>query len=275
MRLLFLGDIVGRAGRDAVGAALPGLREALRLDLVVVNVENASHGFGCAPAMADALFAAGADVLTLGNHAWDRRELAGYIETERRLIRPLNFAPGTPGQGFVTVDLADGRRALVLQTIGRLFMEPSDDPFRLTAELLGRYRLGGPPGSGGLQAIVADLHGEATSEKMAYAHSFDGRVSLVVGTHTHCPTADHQILPGGTAYLSDAGMCGDYDSVIGMDKGVAAGRFWRRLPGERLSPADGEATVCGVFVETRDETGLAMRVEPLRMGGRLSQAMPG
>ncbi len=268
MRILFLGDIVGRSGRDAVNAALPRLRESLRLDLAIVNVENASHGFGCSPDMAQALFAAGADVLTLGNHAWDRKELLGYIETERRLIRPLNFPPGTPGQGSVLVELADGRRALVLQVMGRLFMEPNDDPFRSTAELLGRYRLGAT-----VHAIVADLHGEATSEKMAYGHSFDGRVSLVIGTHTHCPTADHQVLPGGTAYQSDAGMCGDYDSVIGMDKGVAAARFWRRVPGERLSPGAGEATICGVFVETSDATGLALRIEPVRVGGRLSQAM--
>jgi metallophosphoesterase (TIGR00282 family) len=266
MRILFLGDIVGRSGRDAVARQLPLLRDSLRADLVIVNVENASHGFGCAPDMAQALFAAGADVLTLGNHAWDRRELAAYIETERRLIRPLNFPPGTPGQGSVLVDLADGRRALVLQVMGRLFMEPNDDPFRSTAELLGRYRLGTTA-----HAIVADIHGEATSEKMAFGHSFDGRLSLVVGTHTHVPTADHQILPGGTAYQSDAGMCGDYDSVIGMDKGVASARFWRRVPGERLAPADGEATVCGVFVETSDTTGLALRVAPVRVGGRLSQ----
>jgi metallophosphoesterase (TIGR00282 family) len=267
MRILFLGDIVGRAGRDAVAAALPGLRSALRLDVVVVNVENASHGFGCSPAMADALFAAGADVLTLGNHAWDRRELAGYIETQPRLIRPLNLPAGTPGHGSVVVDLTDGRRALVAQAICRLFMEPSDDPFRMTAELLTRHRLGGT-----VQAIVVDLHGEATSEKMAFGHSFDGLVSLVVGTHTHCPSADHQILPGGTGFQSDAGMCGDYDSVIGMDKAVASARFWRRVPGERLSPAEGEATICGVYLETSDQTGLATRIAPLRLGGRLSQA---
>jgi metallophosphoesterase (TIGR00282 family) len=268
MRILFLGDIVGRSGRTAVEAALPRLRESLRLDLAIVNVENASHGFGCAPAMADALFAAGADVLTLGNHAWDRRELAAYIETQPKLIRPLNFPPGTPGHGSVVVNLPNGRRALVLQAIGRLFMEPSDDPFRLTAELLGKYRLGVT-----IDAIVADIHGEATSEKMAYAHSFDGKVSLVVGTHTHCPSADAQILPGGTAFQSDAGMCGDYDSVIGMEKGTAAARYWRKVPGERLSPAEGEATICGVFVETADATGLAKRIEPIRVGGRLSQAM--
>jgi metallophosphoesterase (TIGR00282 family) len=269
LRILFLGDIVGRTGRDSVVAALPGLRASLSLDLVVVNGENASHGFGLAPAMADALFAAGADVITLGNHAWDRKELLGYIETQPRLLRPLNFPPGTPGHGSVVVDLADGRRALVLQVMGRLFMEPNDDPFRVTAELLGKHRLGTT-----VDAVVADFHGEATSEKMAYGHSFDGRVSLVVGTHTHCPTADTQILPAGTAYQTDAGMCGDYDSVIGMDKGTAAARFWRRVPGERLAPSDGAATLCGVFVETDPRSGLAIRVAPLRQGGRLAQAVP-
>jgi metallophosphoesterase (TIGR00282 family) len=269
LRILFLGDIVGRTGRDAVIAALPGLRTSLALDLVVVNGENASHGFGLAPAMAEALFAAGADVITLGNHAWDRKELLGYIETQPRLLRPMNFPPGTPGHGSTVVDLADGRRALVLQVMGRLFMEPNDDPFRVTAELLGKHRLGTT-----VDAIVADIHAEATSEKMAYGHSFDGRVSLVVGTHTHCPTADTQILPAGTAYQTDAGMCGDYDSVIGMDKGTAAARFWRRVPGERLAPSEGSATLCGVFVETDPRTGLALRVAPFRQGGRLAPAAP-
>ena len=243
MRILFLGDVVGRTGRDAITAELPAIRRRLNLDFVVVNGENASHGFGLAPAMADAMFAAGADVITLGNHAWDRKELLGYIETQKRLIRPLNFPPGTPGQGFGPG--GPGRtasRVLVLQVQGRLFMEPNDDPFRLTAELLGRHRLGAT-----VDAIIADFHGEATSEKMAYGHSFDGRVSLVVGTHTHVPTADLQILPGGTAYQTDAGMCGDYDSVIGMDKGAAAAKFWRRVPGERLAPAEGQATLCGVL----------------------------
>jgi metallophosphoesterase (TIGR00282 family) len=269
MRILFLGDVVGRTGRDTLIAELPGLRRRLNLDFVVVNGENASHGFGLAPAMADAFFAAGADVITLGNHAWDRKELLGYIETQPRLIRPLNFPPGTPGHGSVVVDLPDGRRVLVLQVMGRLFMEPNDDPFRLTAELLGKHRLGVT-----IDAIVADFHGEATSEKMAYGHSFDGRVSLVVGTHTHVPTADLQILPSGTAYQTDAGMCGDYDSVIGMDKGTAAARFWRRVPGERLAPSEGIATLCGVFIETDAKTGLAARAEPVRLGGRLREMMP-
>ena len=269
MRILFLGDVVGRTGRDAVNAALPDLRTRLRADLVVVNGENASHGFGLAPDMAAALLGAGADVITLGNHSWDRRELIPYIAQQPRVIRPLNYPPGTPGAGSHLVELVDGRRALVLNAMGRLFMDPLDCPFRGTAELLARHKLGAS-----VQAIIADFHAEATSETMAYAHSFDGSVSLVVGTHTHVPTADHTILPGGTAYQSDAGMCGDYDSVIGMAKQGAATRFWHKMPGERLAPADGPATLCGLFVVTDDRTGLATAVEPLREGGRLSQTTP-
>src|SRR5208337_3961232 len=226
MRILFLGDVVGRTGRETVAAALPGLRAALRVDLAIVNAENASHGFGLGPDMAEALFAAGADVLTLGNHAWDRKEIIPYIAATPRLLRAINFPPGTPGGGSVTVTLADGRRALVLQAMGRLYMDPLDCPFRTTSELLGRHRLGGT-----VAAILVDFHAEASSEKMAFAHFLDGQVSAVVGTHTHCPSADAQVLPGGTAFQSDAGMCGDYDSVIGMVKTGATLRFWRKMPG--------------------------------------------
>lgn len=268
MKILFLGDIVGRSGRDAVEAELPGLRARLALDLVVVNAENASHGFGLAPEMARALFAAGADVLTLGNHAFDRKEIIPYFEQERRLIRPLNYAPGTPGKGSVLVDLPGGRRALVLQAMGRLFMEPLDDPFRAIQAEVQRHPLGSA-----VHAIIIDIHAEATSEKQAMGHSFDGLVSLVIGTHTHVPSADDRILPGGTAFQSDAGMCGDYDSVIGMQKGGASLRFWRKVPSERLAPAEGTATICGLFVETDDATGLALRVAPLRIGGALRQAV--
>jgi len=271
LRILFLGDLVGRSGRDAAGAAIPILRERLALDLVVVNAENASHGFGLAPEMARALFTAGADVLTLGNHAWDRKEIFSYIETEPRLIRPLNYPPGTPGKGAFVALLADGRKALVVQAMGRLFMDALDDPFRGVQSAIASHRMG--PG-GTVQAILVDFHAEASSEKLAMGHSFDGRVSLVVGTHTHTPSADHQILVGGTGYMTDAGMCGDYDSVIGMQKGGAALRFWKKVPGEKLAPAEGEATVCGVFLQTDDATGLATRIEPVRMGGRLSQVMP-
>ena len=269
MRILFLGDVVGRTGREAAAAALPMLRERLGIHLAVVNAENASHGFGLGPDMAEALFAAGADALTLGNHAWDRRELIGYIAQEPRVIRPLNFPPGTPGAGSFVVRLADGRQVLIVNAMGRLFMDALDCPFRGTAVELSRHRLGGT-----VAAIIIDFHGEATSEKAAFAHSFDGQASLIVGTHTHVPTADHQVLPGGTAFQSDVGMCGDYDSVIGMTKEGAAARFWKKMPGERLQPAEGEATVCGLFVETDDASGLARRVEPIRLGGRLSQALP-
>ena len=271
MRVLFLGDVVGRSGREAVAARLSGLKADLRADVVVVNAENASHGFGLGPDMAEALFAAGADVLTLGNHAWDRKEIIPYIADRPRLLRPLNYPPGTPGGGSAVVALLDGRRALVINAMGRLFMEALDCPFRATAELLARHRLGA---GGTVQGILCDFHAEATSEKQAYGHAFDGQVSVVVGTHTHVPTADYRILPGGTAFQTDTGMCGDYDSVIGMAKDGATVRFWRKMPGERLSPAEGTATLCGLFVETDDATGLARRVEPLRVGGGLSEVLP-
>jgi hypothetical protein len=272
LRILFLGDVVGRVGRDAVAAALPGLRRDLMLDCVVVNGENASHGFGLAPDMARAIFAAGADAITLGNHAWDRKEIIPYIEAEPRLLRPLNYPPGTPGRGVAELPLHDGRRVLVMNAMGRLFMDPLDDPFRGVQAALTPHRMGA---GGTIAAAILDFHAEASSEKLAMAHSFDGRLSLVVGTHTHTPSADHMILAGGTAYMTDAGMCGDYDSVIGMEKGAATLRFWKKVPGEKLTPAEGAATICGVFVETDDTTGLATRIAPLRMGGRLSAAMPG
>jgi hypothetical protein len=268
MRLLILGDLLGRAGRDAAIKAIPELRAQLKLDFVAVNAENASHGFGLGPDMADALFKAGADVITLGNHAWDRREIIPYIAQEKRLIRPLNYPPGTPGQGSALVTVADGRKVLVAQAMGRLFMDPLNCPFMAMDELLTRHRLGNS-----LHAVILDIHAEATSEKMAFGHAFDGRVSAVVGTHTHIPTADHQIFPRGTAYCTDLGMCGDYDSVIGMSKDAAIARFIRKMPGDRLTPAEGIATVCGAFIET-GEDGLALRIEPVRLGGRLRPAMP-
>ena len=268
VRILFLGDVVGRSGRDAVARHLPDLRARLAPDLVVINAENAAHGFGLTPEIARALFAAGADVLTLGNHAWDRREVIPYIEGEPRVLRPLNYPPGTPGRGAGVFGVGQ-QRVLVVNAMGRLFMEPLDCPFRTIEALLESHGLGRT-----VQAIVIDLHAEATSEKAAFAHRFDGRVSLVVGTHTHVPTADWRILPGGTAFQSDAGMCGDYDSVIGMQKDASASRFVRRLPAERLAPAEGEATVCGVFVETDDATGLARWLAPVRVGGVLAPTLP-
>ncbi len=268
MKLLYLGDVVGRSGREAVIAALPRLKQELGADVAVVNGENASHGFGLAPDMADALFAAGADAITLGNHAWDRKEIIPYIAQQKRVIRPLNFPPGTPGDGVVDITLPDGRRVLIAQVMGRLFMDPMDCPFRALEGVLSRVRLGVTHA-----AIMVDFHGEATSEKMAFAHRFDGAVTAVLGTHTHIPTADHHVLAGGTGFMADVGMCGDYDSVIGMSKEAAIGRFIRKMPGERLHPTEGEATVCGALIRIASD-GRALAVEPVRLGGRLAPAMP-
>ncbi len=270
MRLLFLGDIVGRAGRDAVIESVPRLRQELDLDFVVANAENAAAGFGLTPKICDALFGCGVDVITGGNHSWDQREIIPYISQESRLLRPANYPAGTPGKGSGLFPARNGRKVQVLGVMTRLFMDPLDCPFAAAGRLLPK---GGPRG-GGANAVLLDVHGEATSEKNAMGHFADGRASLVVGSHTPAPTADAQILPGGTAYQTDAGMCGDYDSVIGMKKGEAVERFVRKLRGDRLEPADGEATVCGVFVETDDDTGLATHVAPLRQGGRLKPEWP-
>lgn len=269
MRLLFLGDLVGRVGRQAVIDRLPTLVERYRLDFVVVNGENAAGGFGITEEIAREVVDAGADVVTTGNHVWDQRETLVYIERFDRLLRPLNYPPGTPGRGANVFTARNGARVLVINVMGRVFMDTLDDPFAAVQRELEACPLGQA-----VDAIVIDVHAEATSEKQAMAHFVDGRVSLVVGTHTHVPTADHQILTGGTAYLSDAGMCGDYDSVLGMDKDEPVQRFQRKIPRARFEPANGVATVCGVAVDIDDMTGLARAVAPLRLGGRLSPAEP-
>ncbi len=269
MRILFCGDIVGRSGRQALHDHLASLRRQLDLDFVIVNGENAAHGFGITPAICEEFYGLGVDVITTGNHVWDQREIVAYIDSDPRLLRPLNYTPGTPGQGAAIYTTPKGRRVLVANVMCRLFMELLDDPFAAVESLMRQHRLGHT-----IDAVVIDVHGEATSEKMALGQSLDGRVSLVVGTHTHVPTADDQILPGGTAYQTDTGMCGDYDSVIGMRKQTAIARFRRKIVNDRLHPADGEATLCALFVETDDSTGLATRVEPVRLGGRLRRRLP-
>ncbi len=269
MKLLFCGDIVGRSGRDVVTANVPRLRAELGLDFVVANGENAAGGFGITEKICNELFAAGIDAISGGNHSWDQREALAVIEREPRLLRPQNYPAGTPGRGAAVFAARGGRKVMVLNVMGRLFMDPLDDPFACVERELAKQRLGGT-----VDAIILDVHAETTSEKMAMGHFADGRVSLCVGTHTHVPTADTMILSGGTAYQSDAGMCGDYDSVIGMDKKVPIQRFTRKLPTERLSAAKGEGTLCAVYVETDDKTGLALKAAPLRLGGRLSEARP-
>jgi hypothetical protein len=263
--VLYCGDVVGKAGRRAIVTHVPRLRRSLSLDFVIVNGENAAHGFGITEDICREFYDAGVDVITTGNHVWDRREILGYINSDPRLLRPLNYPDGTPGRGAHVYANGDGQRVMVLQVMGRLFMDPLDDPFTAAERALDNHRLGAS-----VDCIVADIHAEATSEKMAMAHFLDGRVSLVAGTHSHVPTADAHILDGGTAYITDIGMCGDYDSVIGMTKGPAIARFVSKLPGARLEPAESEATLCAVFVQTNENNGLARHVAPVRIGGRLA-----
>ncbi|MBW6506279.1 MAG: YmdB family metallophosphoesterase [Rhodobacteraceae bacterium] len=270
MKILFLGDVMGRAGRAAVAARLPGLRADWGLDFVVVNGENATSGAGLSPDHAKALLNAGADCVTLGDHAFDQKDMLRFVETEPRVLRPLNFARETPGKGARVFLDRRGRKVLVAQVLGQVFMKrPFDDPFSAIDAVLRAHPLGGMA-----QASVVDIHCEATSEKMAMGHWCDGRASLVVGTHTHVPTGDAMILGGGTGYLSDAGMCGDYNSVIGMDKAEPMRRFVTGMAKDRFTPAEGEATLCGVYIETDDRSGKATRIVPVRVGGRLAQAAP-
>lgn len=270
MRILFFGDVMGRSGREGLAKHLPDLKTHLKPDVIVVNAENAAAGFGLTTGIAKDLYALGIHCLTTGNHVWDQRELLLSINDDPRIVRPLNYPEGTPGRGSYLHILPDGRKILIVNVMARLFMEPSlDDPFVATDKLLNAHKLGA-----NLQAVLVDFHGEATSEKMAFSHFFDGRASLIVGTHTHVPTADDRILPQGTAAISDVGMCGDYDSVIGVKKELSVWRFTRKIPGERMMPAEGEATVCGVFVVTDDATGKAQSIAPVRVGGLLRPMIP-
>ncbi len=268
LRILFIGDVLGRSGRAAVTRYVPRLREKWALDFVVCNGENSAGGFGITEAICEEMVNAGVDCVTLGNHAFDQRETLVFIERQPRLLRPINYPPGTPGRGANLFTAARGQQVLVVNPMGRVFMDAIDDPFAAMEKELGACPLGVA-----CDAVVVDMHAETSSEKMAMGHFVDGRASLVVGTHTHVPTADAQILPGGTAYLTDAGMTGDYDSVIGMDKEEPLRRFIRKTPGSRYEPANGEATLCGVAVEVGGD-GLAAMIAPVRLGGRLRQEWP-
>jgi metallophosphoesterase (TIGR00282 family) len=269
MRILFVGDVVGRSGRIVVYERLPGLVEKWKLDLVVVNGENAAGGFGITESIYRELVEAGADAITLGNHAWDQKEALVFIERAPKLVRPINYPAGTPGRGAAVVEAKNGARVLVINAMGRIFMDPLEDPFAaVDRELMAC------PLRSGADAIIVDMHAEATSEKQSMGYFCDGRASLVVGTHTHAPTADQRILNGGTAFMSDVGMTGDYDSVIGMTKDEPILRFLRRISSARFEPANGAATLCAVAVETDAATGLATKVGPVRVGGILEQARP-
>jgi metallophosphoesterase (TIGR00282 family) len=270
MKILFLGDVMGRAGRAAISKDLPRLRAEWQLDFVVVNGENATAGMGLSGDHAKIILDAGADVVTLGDHAFDQKDMLTFIANEPRIIRPMNFSKSAPGVGARVFTAPGGRKILIAQVLGQVFMKrPFDDPFSALDGVLKQFPMGGQ-----IQASLVDIHCEATSEKMATGHFCDGRASIVVGTHTHVPTGDAMILPGGTAYMSDAGMCGDYNSVIGMEKTEPMRRFITGMPKSRFTPAAGDATLSGLYVETDDRTGKATRVEMVRQGGRLAQSGP-
>jgi 2',3'-cyclic-nucleotide 2'-phosphodiesterase len=269
VKLVYFGDVVGRAAREAVMTAMPELRRKLGLDFLIVNGENAAGGFGITDKICKEFYAAGADVITTGNHVWDQKETLGTIGADPKLLRPANFPPQTPGAGSGLYTTTRGKKVFVIQVMGRIFMEPLDCPFAAVDQALSRYRL-----AGNADVVIVDIHAEATSEKMAMGHFCDGRASMVVGSHSHVPTADAQVLPGGTAYQTDAGMCGDYNSVIGMDKEQPLQRFVRKIPTGKFEAAQGEPTLCGVYLETDDKSGLAKTIAPLRMGGRLAPVWP-
>ncbi|PJI92558.1 hypothetical protein BC777_1411 [Yoonia maricola] len=270
MKILFLGDVMGRAGRAAITTHLPRLRAEWKLDFVVVNGENATSGMGLSGDHANILLDAGADVVTLGDHAFDQKDMLTFIEKEQRIIRPMNYSKAAPGVGARVFNAPGGRKVLVAQVLGQVFMKrPFDDPFSALDAVLRQYPMGGQ-----VAASLIDIHCEATSEKMATGHFCDGRASIVVGTHTHVPTGDAMILSGGTAYMTDAGMCGDYNSVIGMEKAEPMRRFITGMPKARFTPASEEATLSGLYVETDNLTGKATKVAMIRQGGRLSQAGP-
>lgn len=267
MKLLFCGDVVGRAGRDAVLKYVPKLRQELALDFVIVSGDNAAGGFGINPENARDFLKNGVDVLTGGDHVWDQKEIVPYLAQEKRILRPHNFPETAPGTGVRLYETAKGQKILVLHLLGQVFhREYLDNPFHAAEKALAGYTLGA-----NVAAIFVDFHAEATSEKTAMGHFLDGRVSAVVGSHTHIPTADARILKGGTAYQTDAGMCGDYDSVIGFDPAGPLTRFLTKMHKTRMEPAKGEATLCGVYVETDDATGLAREVRTIRKGGILGE----
>ncbi len=269
MRFLFLGDVVGASGRKVVLERLPALRDTYKLDFVVVNGENAAGGFGITEKICNDLIDAGADCVTLGNHSFDQKEALVFIERQPKLVRPLNFPQGTPGRGSGLYRAKNGADVLVINALGRVFMTELDCPFRAIDAAVMACQL-----KKSCDVAFVDFHAEATSEKQAMAYFLDGRVSVVAGTHTHSPTSDHRRLPGGTAYMSDVGMCGDYNSVLGMDIEEPINRFLTRIPKNRFEPAEGPATLSGLAVEIDDKTGLATKVGPLRLGGVLEPVTP-
>ena len=273
MKILFLGDIVGKSGCEAVQKYLPKKIEENKIDFVIVNGENAAkEGVGITEEITKNLFDCGVDVITTGNHVWDQKETAVHIEKENRLLRPKNLIQPSPGKGFGIYDSKNGLRIGVLNLMGNVFMKKCDDVFQSAEKFISKNKL-----KKDYDFLIVDFHGEITSEKMAMGHFFDGKATLVVGTHTHVPTSDTMILEKGTAYQTDAGMCGDYNSVIGMNKENSLNRFMKKKPvyiagNNKNFPADGEASLCGLIVECDVETGLANSINQFIYGGELKNS---
>ena len=257
MRVLFVGDVVGRPGRDAVEALLPGLRDRLEVDACIVNGENIANGIGITPRLADRLLAAGADAITLGNHAWRREEIGPYLATSQAVVRPANFQLGAPGRGLTVVPARDGTRVAVLNLLGSLFLDPAHSMWEIVDELVDQARAE-------TDVVVVDVHAEATSEKVALASWLDGRVTAVLGTHTHVQTSDARVLPGGTAALTDVGMTGPHDSVIGVVTDLAIRRMRTGMP-VRFETASSGVRLEGALITCDPATGRASAIEPVRV----------
>jgi hypothetical protein len=262
MKIVFIGDIVGRESRETFIKKISVIKNDYEPDVIIVNAENAAAGYGLTKKIAVQLIEAGVDAITLGNHAWDQKEMLSYIEECPKIVRALNYPSGVPGRGYYELQLHDDRKIIIMQVMLRLFMGLSlDDPFSVTKNFLQKEKLGST-----CNAIIVDMHGETTSEKNAFGHYFDGKVSAILGTHTHIPTADAKILDGGSAYQTDVGMTGDYNSVIGMDKTNSIHSFVKGYRSEgRFFPAEGKVTICGTYIETDDKTGLSLKIQPFQI----------
>ena len=267
MKILFLGDIIGPSGCKSVKSNLPEIKKKIKIDFVIVNGENAADsGVGISEKISTDLFEAGVDVITSGNHIWDQKETIEHITREKRLLRPENSIQGTPGKGFEIYETSQGIKVAVLNLMGNVFMKKSEDVFMITEKIFNKFEL-----KKDADFIIVDFHGEITSEKMAMGHYLDGKATLVVGTHTHVPTSDARILKNGTAYQTDTGMCGDYNSVIGMNKENSIKKFFNNKETKKHFPSLGEATLSGIIVEGDLKTGLARSANQFLFGGVLKE----
>ena len=265
MNILILGDIMGPSGREVIIKKLPDLIKKKAIDFVIVNGENAADpGVGITKKNTEEFFKAGADVITTGNHVWDQNETMEFITSEKRLLRPQNLAEGSPGNGFGIFNSKNNKKVAVINLMGNIFMKKSDDVFEAAKKFIENVKL-----KKDADFIIVDIHGEITSEKMAMGYLFDGKVTMLVGTHTHVPTSDHRIMEKGTAYQTDIGMCGDYNSVIGMNRDNSLKKFFKDPSATKHYPALGEATISGLMVVADDKTGLANKVEPIVLGALL------